>query len=173
MALKPATETRISYPVGRHHRSTGLQVRPRRVRVLLALAPGRENGWFASLRSSRYDTVVVYDLNAALDALEDDAFDVLLLDLTVPGALEAAKLYQFLSLDRRSVPIVGLTAQASELDDRHRGALSKCLPVNPGSDALAVFDSMFADRSCTCPAGAEPSRVIRIDAYRESRTKRA
>jgi CheY-like chemotaxis protein len=150
----------------------GSQVIRRRVRVLLALAPGRGNGWFVSLRPSRYDIVVVYDLDAALDALEDDAFDVLLLDLAMPGALEAAKLHQFLSLDRRSVPVVGLTAQASELDDRHRGALSKCLPVNPGSDALAVLDSMFADSSCTCSAGGEPSRVIRIDAYRGLRTKR-
>ena len=53
--------------------------------------------------------------DAALDALERSEFDLVLMDVNMPvmDGLEATKLFRVVSLGRRHVPVVGLTADAT------------------------------------------------------------
>jgi len=51
----------------------------------------------------------------ALDALQNEKFDLALLDLNMPvmGGIDAAKMYQFMSLNSSRIPLVALTADAT------------------------------------------------------------
>ena len=51
-----------------------------------------------------------------LDLLEQDIFDIALMDINMPGlsGLEAAKLYRFSHPEARQIPVVALTADATE-----------------------------------------------------------
>jgi two-component system sensor histidine kinase RpfC len=55
------------------------------------------------------------DGEAALDAMKDHSFDIVLMDVNMPvlNGIEATKLYRFTALGRRRIPIVGITADAS------------------------------------------------------------
>lgn len=59
--------------------------------------------------------MVVDDGEAALDALEKNDFDVVLMDVNMPvmNGIDATKLYRFASIGQRRVPIVALTADAT------------------------------------------------------------
>jgi CheY-like chemotaxis protein len=52
---------------------------------------------------------------AALEALEKNDFDVVLMDVNLPimNAIEATKLYRFASIGQKRVPVVALTADAT------------------------------------------------------------
>ncbi|MFC7474718.1 response regulator [Dankookia sp. GCM10030260] len=84
------------------------------------------------------------DGEAALDALEAEDFDLVLMDLNMPGTdgATATKLYRFGALGRRHVPILGLTADATpEAAERCREAgMDGCLvkPIEPAQLAAAV-----------------------------------
>jgi two-component system, sensor histidine kinase RpfC len=58
---------------------------------------------------------VVDNGEAAIEALENDDFDVVLMDVNMPvmNGIEATKLYRFASIGQKRVPIVALTADAS------------------------------------------------------------
>jgi two-component system, sensor histidine kinase RpfC len=60
--------------------------------------------------------LAVDDGEKALEAMAQEAFDVVLMDLNMPNmdGIEAAKLYAFTSLGERRVPIIALTADATE-----------------------------------------------------------
>jgi len=146
---------------------------PRCLRVLLAIGMDRAACWPLELSSAGYSVVTVHDLDAALDALESDTYDVFLLDLALPEALESAKLYCFLSLDRQPVPVVGLTARTSGLDDWGNGTLTQCLRIDDEAEARMALESMFPERFHVHPDRGEASRVISIDAYRAGRMLRA
>jgi CheY-like chemotaxis protein len=170
MILDQTTITQLPLPPNLDRRPVAIRAVPRRLRVLLALVPDEANNWCVHLMSARHHVVAVFDSDAALDALADNAFDVVLMDLALPEALETAKLYRFLSLDRQPVPVVGLTI--SERDERYDGVLRKCLPLHAGSEALAALESMFSGRLQEISHQGEPSQVIRIDAYRAVRARR-
>jgi CheY-like chemotaxis protein len=165
-----ATITQLPLPPNLDRRPVAIRAVPRRLRVLLALVPDEANGWCAHLMSARHDVVAVFDSEAALDALADDAFDVLLMDLALPEAFKTAKLYRFLSLDQQPVPVVGLTI--SERNERYDGLLSKCLPLHAGSEALAALESMFSGRLQEIPHQGDLSQVVSIDVYRALRARR-
>jgi two-component system sensor histidine kinase RpfC len=59
---------------------------------------------------------IVDNGEAALDILEMQEFDLVLMDVNMPvmNGIEATKLYRFASLDRPRVPIIALTADATE-----------------------------------------------------------
>src|SRR5690606_14998789 len=67
------------------------------------------------LRLADHKVKLVDDGEEALDALEEETFDIVLMDVNMPvlNGIEAAKLYRFASLGRTAVPIVALTADAS------------------------------------------------------------
>ncbi len=52
----------------------------------------------------------------ALDALEEETYDLVLMDMNMPvmNGIEATKLYRFMSLGQKHMPIVGLTADATD-----------------------------------------------------------
>jgi two-component system, sensor histidine kinase RpfC len=62
-----------------------------------------------------HSATVVNDGEAALDALEENHFDLVLMDLNMPvmNGIEATKLYRFSSIGQPHVPIVALTADAT------------------------------------------------------------
>lgn len=62
-----------------------------------------------------HKTTVVDNGEAALDALAERDFDLVLMDVNMPvmNGIEAAKLYRFAALGRKHVPIVALTADAT------------------------------------------------------------
>jgi two-component system sensor histidine kinase RpfC len=62
-----------------------------------------------------HSATVVNDGEAALDALEENHFDLVLMDLNMPvmNGIEATKLYRFCSIGEPHVPIVALTTDAT------------------------------------------------------------
>ncbi len=74
---------------------------------------------------------LVKDGSAALDALDQERFDIVLMDVNMPvmSGIEATKLYRFAELGRPAVPIVALTADATpEMEQACREAgMTMCL----------------------------------------------
>lgn len=83
----------------------------------------------------------------ALDALEENHFDLAIMDINMPvmTGIEAAKLFRFTETSTKRLPIIALTADASsEMADRAREAgIDACLtkPVQP-ADLLSVIEDM-------------------------------
>ena len=77
------------------------------------------------------------DGEAALDLLNEREFDLVLMDVNMPvmNGIEATKLYRFASLGRPRVPIVALTADATEEIARRceEAGMDACVtkPVEP------------------------------------------
>ncbi len=67
------------------------------------------------LERAGHRTCLVENGEQALDVMEKQRFDLVLMDLNMPvlGGLEAAKLYRFAHLNESRVPIVALTADAT------------------------------------------------------------
>jgi two-component system, sensor histidine kinase RpfC len=111
---------------------------------------------------------LVSDGEAALDALEAGEFDLVLMDLNMPGTdgITATKLYRFNALGRRHVPILGLTADATpEAAQRCREAgMDGCLvkPIEPAQLAAAV--AAYAPEGAAPDAAPAPA-VTRIEAH--------
>lgn len=93
----------------------------RRLRILVA-EDNRVNQMVLRkmLEKAGHETTLVGDGEAALDALEEDRFDIVLMDVNMPrmDGLDATKMYRFMALDLPRVPIVGLTADASQQMNR-------------------------------------------------------
>jgi two-component system sensor histidine kinase RpfC len=68
------------------------------------------------LRSAGHAVTLVGNGEQALDALEADAFDVVLMDVNMPvmNGLDAVKLHRFATGGRDSPPFIALTADATE-----------------------------------------------------------
>jgi two-component system, sensor histidine kinase RpfC len=68
------------------------------------------------LRSAGHAVTLVGDGEQALDALESDAFDVVLMDVNMPvmNGLDAVKLHRFATGGRDAPPFIALTADATE-----------------------------------------------------------
>ncbi len=87
---------------------------------------------------------------AALDVLETQEFDLVLMDVNMPvmNGIEATKLYRFAALGRPRVPIVALTADATE-DVRRRceeAGMDACLtkPIEPRR-LLEIIGTLVTD----------------------------
>jgi two-component system sensor histidine kinase RpfC len=95
-----------------------------------------------------HSATVVNDGEAALDALEENHFDLVLMDLNMPvmNGIEATKLYRFSSIGQPHVPIVALTADATTdagarcRDAGMDGYVTK--PIEPAR-LLDVIDSVL------------------------------
>jgi two-component system sensor histidine kinase RpfC len=68
------------------------------------------------LRSAGHTVTLVDDGGQALDALETDSFDVVLIDLNMPvmNGLDVVKLHRFATAEGESPPFIALTADATE-----------------------------------------------------------
>ena len=86
-----------------------------------------------------HEVVLVEDGEAALDMLETDAsrFDIVLMDINMPrmDGIEATKLYRFMALGLPHLPIVALTADATDQMERRclEAGMDACLtkPIQP------------------------------------------
>jgi len=105
---------------------------------------------------------VVDNGEAAVDALLAGSFDLVFMDVNMPvmNGIEATKLYRFAALGRERVPIVALTADATQ-EARERcieAGMDACLPkpIEP-AELFRVIDRLTAgaaDRKEAKPAAA-------------------
>lgn len=84
-----------------------------------------------------HDVTIAENGEAALEALHENAFDLVLMDVNMPvmNGIEATKLYRFGELGQRRVPIVALTADATPEVSRRceQAGMDGCLtkPIEP------------------------------------------
>ena len=102
---------------------------------------------------------LVDDGEAALDALEEEEFDLVLMDVNMPvlNGIDATKLYRFSAIGHKAVPIVALTADAFP-DTRRRCAeagMVACMakPVD-AEELLAMISEILT--------GAESETLVPI-----------
>ena len=96
------------------------------------------------LDASGIDMSEASDAAAGLRMIEAERFDVILMDLRMPGmdGLSAIETIRARSDDRAGVPVVLVTADASiDLDDRAKAAGSDRLVRKP-VDMTLLFDAM-------------------------------
>jgi two-component system sensor histidine kinase RpfC len=111
------------------------------------------------LERAGHKTEVVNNGEEALDALDGDVFDLVLMDVNMPimNGLEATKLYRFTAIGQPHLPIIALTADATpEVAQRCADAgMDGCVtkPIEPDR-LLEIIQKMVP-----APAGvpAEPS----------------
>ena len=93
---------------------------------------------------------IVDNGEAALDILETQEFDLVLMDVNMPvmNGIEATKLYRFTALGRPHVPIVALTADATEEVKRRcrEAGMDACAtkPIEPHR-LLEIIGTLVAD----------------------------
>ncbi len=111
------------------------------------------------LQRGGHSTHTVRNGEEAVIALTEHRFDLALLDLNMPvmGGLDAAKEYAFLSLGQKAVPLVALTADATqETADRCLEAgMVACItkPVIP-ADLVARIQGLVADAEVAAPSAS-------------------
>jgi two-component system sensor histidine kinase RpfC len=78
------------------------------------------------LERAGYTPLIVSNGQEALSALENQAFDLIIMDMQMPimGGIEAAKIYNFSSRIQNKVPIIILTANAT------KEAIKECADAN-------------------------------------------
>ena len=115
---------------GLHATPAATDAQVRRLRILVA-DDNRTNQRVAAkiLERAGHEVVVVSNGEEALDALEEPGFDAVLMDVNMPvmSGLEATKMYRFMALGQPHLPILALTADATQ------DATDKCLAA--GMDA--------------------------------------
>jgi two-component system, sensor histidine kinase RpfC len=114
------------------------------------------------LSSAGHKTTLVSDGGAALRAMLDETFDLILLDVNMPeiSGVEAARLYQFAQPSAVRAPVIALTADASpECREQCAGAgMVACLtkPIKPDVLLAAVADAVRQAEKARGPAPARP-----------------
>jgi len=91
------------------------------------------------LERAGHRSTVVEDGEQALEILEEESFDLVLMDINMPvmGGIEATKLYRFMSLGDKHLPIVALTADATQEAARRcrEAGMDACVtkPIEPAA----------------------------------------
>lgn len=103
------------------------------------------------LEAGGHTVRIVSDGEEALDALERETFDLVLLDVNMPklNGIEAAKLQRVAELGLRRVPIIGLTADASPqraIECREAGMDDAVTKPIDAQALLAAIDRVSAHR---------------------------
>jgi two-component system, sensor histidine kinase RpfC len=131
---------RVLNGVGEHNSSNADSiVSARRPLTILVAEDNRTNQMVVTkiLERAGHRVVIVDNGEAALDALDEGKFDLAILDLNMPimNGIETAKLYRFASLGQSRVPIIALTADATEDAGRRceEAGMDACLtkPIDP------------------------------------------
>ena len=104
---------------------------------------------------------LVDDGEAALDALEEEEFDLVLMDVNMPvlNGIDATKLYRFSAIGHKAVPIVALTADDSP-DTRRRCAeagMVACMAKPVDAEELLAMISEILTGAEIGDFGADPS----------------
>ncbi len=104
----------VPHLADRHRQREGEE---RRLRVLVAEDnPTNQMVISKILERAGHEAILVNDGEQALEALKSRSFDITLMDLHMPvmGGIEAAKLYRFMNGNSSRMPIVALTADATQ-----------------------------------------------------------
>lgn len=138
------------------HTAASRPIKPSRPRRVMLADDNRINQRVFSriLEAAGHSVLLAETGDQALDLLEekDDQIDIVLMDFNMPDTdgLEATKLYRVMATGSRRLPIVGLTADATALNDsRWRDAgMDDCLikPVEPAA-LLAAIERITSDGS--------------------------
>jgi two-component system sensor histidine kinase RpfC len=159
-------------------RSPGLAGR----KILLAEDNGVNRRILAAiLTGGGFETTSVEDGHAALDAMLNGAFDLILLDLNLPriNGLDAARLYRFGVPDSRRAPVLALTADANpeRRDECLDAGIAACLtkPIAPDALLAAIDQALLAAEAARpkvappspapAPPVAEPASVLAPEAF--------
>lgn len=108
---------------------------------------------------------IVDNGEAALDILEMQEFDLVLMDVNMPvmNGIEATKLYRFASLDRPRVPIIALTADATEEVARRceEAGMDACVtkPIEPNR-LLEIINALVRGSGKPIAAQASENDVV-------------
>jgi two-component system sensor histidine kinase RpfC len=131
------------------------------------------------LDKAGHDTTIVDEGEAALEALNDRHFDLVLMDVNMPvmNGIDATKLYRFVALGRPWVPIVALTADATaEIRARcEQAGMDGCLtkPIEAvhlldaidqfvGTDSAPQPDAPSSDASLDEPESVAAAPLLRL-----------
>jgi two-component system, sensor histidine kinase RpfC len=133
------------------------------------------------LESVGANVLAVDDGEKALEAMESGGYDVVLMDLNMPNmdGIEAAKLYAFTSLGERRIPIIALTADATDetrkrcLDAGMMGVATKPIETQELLDLISrAVTGVNMDERRRAPKpreefDPETSRIINLDTLRQ------
>ncbi|MBS7812991.1 ATP-binding protein [Roseococcus pinisoli] len=119
------------------------------------------------LETVGHEPTLVSDGEEALDILEEREFDLVLMDLNMPGigGIEAAKLYAMQSLGRRTIPWLAVTADATD-EARQRceeAGFAACLvkPLTPAALLAAIDELDLPDE----PQQERPKEIAAIASH--------
>ena len=102
------------------------------------------------LQRAGHTSVLVEDGDQALDMLDEESFDCVLMDVNMPGTsgLDVTKLYRFAHLDGPHLPIIALTADASPVTRKLCEEAGMDGYITKPVDAAHLLESLHA-----CVAG--------------------
>ena len=119
------------------------------------------------LSNAGHEVIVVVDGEKALEKLEQDAFDIVFMDVNMPvmGGIECCKLWRQIEGPRKHVPIIGLTADSTADTEK------KCLDAGmdlrltkpiEATELLAVIAAQTHHRSdqAEIRLGSDPLGVV-------------
>ncbi len=120
------------------------------------------------LQSAGHEVVMAKDGEQALDALVEGGFDAAVLDVNMPNlsGVEVARLYRFSALGAARVPLIALTADATD-ETRKRcmeAGMDECVvkPVAPAT-MLALLDAVVQkEKAETAPVRPPQPGVVEI-----------
>ena len=110
----------------------------------------------AILGSAGHDVTMVTDGDEALEALEAQAFDILLLDINMPrlNGIDACMMWRQTEGDDQHLPIVGVTADATPETEERCQAAGMDLRITKPVDAKLLLSTI--EQLCNADAGTKP-----------------
>jgi two-component system sensor histidine kinase RpfC len=158
----------------------GVDIAPSRSLSILVAEDNRTNQKVVAkiLERAGHRAMIVDDGEAALDLLNVREFDLVLMDVNMPvmNGIEATKLYRFASLGRPRLPIVALTADATEDVARRceEAGMDACVtkPIEPHR-LLEIIGTLVQDASKDPLSGSnasEPANHISMPPLNRSAT---
>jgi len=127
------------------------------------------------LKQDGHDVVMVENGDLAVDALLQESFDVVLMDVNMPvmNGLDAVRFYHFATVGQEAVPVIALTADATPLTAEKCRAVGMvaCLnkPIEPAALIAAIDKYARARAPVVTPAVApairreDNSAIVPID----------
>ncbi len=150
---KAAPSPDDAVPAGRAAADPHAVVRPARRKLHILVADDNDINRRVVrkiLERSGHQTVVVDDGLQAMDAMESNVFDLVLMDVNMPGmnGLEATRLYRVAMPAKPRLPILALTADATAETERNciQAGMDGCItkPITPAR-LIARIDAMFQE----------------------------
>ncbi|EWY37119.1 hypothetical protein N825_21260 [Skermanella stibiiresistens SB22] len=112
------------------------------------------------LQRAGHDAIFASDGDEALDLLDRTRFDIVLMDMNMPAVsgLDVARMYRFTHTDRPHLPIVALTAEATEAARRQCAEAGMDAFLTKPVDPQALFSTIarLVDAHSE-PAGSTPA----------------